>query len=680
MVEHLEDRQLLSVTIDKSTMYYSNAKATGNPASVPQVVTLTNTGSSSINFTSATITGDTTDFLISSKPAANAVIPANGTIQVGVTFTAPSTTSTVTLHTAAVTIVTTDTTTPSIVSNLRALALTGYQGGPEPSLEQVVTTLYQIPFNDGFSTTTLTLPYTLNAGLQTVAYTNETVAQTFVKAGTGPVTVQPLATFGPAASVPFSGSDYTWGYYTPGSATATTAVYSATTAVGSPTGSDGQTVRPTLHPAAGATLNATGDVVSFDPGSSAFGIYGFFPVVSPVLTSYSQDLLNAATPNGGTDKNRRIRFWPLQNNGAIVPNAYVAGIEEATNNDLQDVVFVVTNLSIVPTQVTGVSVGGTSWTGAPYQIPAGLNQLNNLAFSNINQISISFSKDVNVASGNLTLNGIGGAYAIQSFSYNVTNYTATWTFTNVIGTDNLHLTLAGVTDTSNAPTPLDGNWTDDVSTFPSGDGTVGGNFTFGFNVLPLAVQSSAVGDGSVQRSSIHSFSVTFNQPVNFSSSSFTVFQATLNNGVATGYTNDVGSGIVATSSDNTTWTFTCSTGGSLDRNNHGFFVDGVYKLVLHGLAVTDKSTGLATLGSGDQAVSFANNISGGTGSALAFHVLYGDVNGDANVTNGDLNGFRQAFTPLGNPYNAAFDFDDDGFITNSDLNKFRQRFLTSFSY
>ncbi len=305
LVERLEGRQLLSVSIDQPTLYFSNAK--GSTASVPQLVTLTNTGSTSIQYSGATITVDPTDFKISSQPTAGTTIVPNGTIQVGVTFTAPSTTSGVTLHTAALTIATTDATNPSVISNLRALALTGYQGGPEPSLTQIVNTLHQeASFTDGF--TTLTLPYTLNSSNQTVAYTNETIAQTFVKAGAGSITVQPLATFGPAASVPFSGNDYTWGYYTPNNASAQTPVFSGTTAVGSPTGSDGQTVDPTLTPAAGATVNSTGRIISFDPGSSPFGIYGFFPVDNPVLTAYSQDLLNAATPDGGTDKNRRIRF------------------------------------------------------------------------------------------------------------------------------------------------------------------------------------------------------------------------------------------------------------------------------------------------------------------------------------------------------------------------------------
>jgi hypothetical protein len=215
--------------------------------------------------------------------------------------------------------------------------------------------------------------------------------------------------------------------------------------------------------------------------------------------------------------------------------------------------------------------------------------------------------------------------------------------------------------------------------------------SFNYSPAGAATQPSIVGtqvgDGSAQRSSVKSFSITFNAPVNFTSSSFSLFQASVNtvNGISsvTDYTNDVSSGVTFSSTDNITWTFTGVSGGLLDRNGAGgtgFLADGVYRLVLHGAAVTDQATGTAALASGDQIASFANSESTNAGSAQAFHVLYGDINGDGTVTNGDLNKFRQSFTPLGGTYNAAFDFNNDGFINNSDLNTFRKRFLLGFTY
>ncbi len=206
-------------------------------------------------------------------------------------------------------------------------------------------------------------------------------------------------------------------------------------------------------------------------------------------------------------------------------------------------------------------------------------------------------------------------------------------------------------------------------------------FNYSIGVAP-AVVSTQVGNGSIQRSSVKSFSITFSTAVNFNSSSFTLFQATLNpDGTVAGYTNNVSAGVIATSTDNITWTFTGVTGGILDRNGAnglGFLEDGVYQLVLHGVAVTDLATGTAALGSGDQVVSFANNQTAhsGTGTAQAFHVLYGDLNGDGAVNNNDLNKFKQAFAPSGGTFNAALDFINNGSnITNSDLNQFKSRFL-----
>ncbi len=111
-----------------------------------------------------------------------------------------------------------------------------------------------------------------------------------------------------------------------------------------------------------------------------------------------------------------------------------------------------------------------------------------MPWGNVNQIQVTFSEAVNVSQASLTLTGVvGGTYAFSNFSYNPTTLTATWTLANPIGADRLnivvHATGAGaVTDTSGDA--LDGEWTNGVSTYPSGDGTAGGDFNFAFNVLP----------------------------------------------------------------------------------------------------------------------------------------------------------------------------------------------------
>jgi hypothetical protein len=154
-------------------------------------------------------------------------------------------------------------------------------------------------------------------------------------------------------------------------------------------------------------------------------------------------------------------------------------------------------------RVTGVLVDGTNWTssylsnlqsnglgnGAGYAIPVGsAAQLNDLPWTNLNQIQIAFNEDVNVQQASLALTGVNVAnYAISGFSYNATTHVATWTLASRIGGDRLHIDLqstgvAAVTDS--VGDALDGEWTNGVSSYPSGNGTAGGDFQFAFNVLP----------------------------------------------------------------------------------------------------------------------------------------------------------------------------------------------------
>ena len=82
----------------------------------------------------------------------------------------------------------------------------------------------------------------------------------------------------------------------------------------------------------------------------------------------------------------------------------------------------------------------------------------------------------------------------DGFVYDPATFTATWTLTGPIGSDKLLLRLNA--DGSNpiedsAGNRLDGEWTNPTSTtpsssstYPSGDGTAGGDFLFRFNVLP----------------------------------------------------------------------------------------------------------------------------------------------------------------------------------------------------
>ena len=164
-----------------------------------------------------------------------------------------------------------------------------------------------------------------------------------------------------------------------------------------------------------------------------------------------------------------------------------------------------------PPTVTQLLVKGGNWTDAfldhldaqglghptvarlGYRVPAGTNQLDALPWSNIDTITIVFSDDVLVEANDLTLHGTNiSTYDAAAFSYDPATRTATWTFAEPLDTDRLSITLAD-TVRNVVDSELDGEWTNTVSAFPSGDGVAGGAFRFLFNILP----GDVTGNGDV---------------------------------------------------------------------------------------------------------------------------------------------------------------------------------------
>jgi hypothetical protein len=113
-------------------------------------------------------------------------------------------------------------------------------------------------------------------------------------------------------------------------------------------------------------------------------------------------------------------------------------------------------------------------------------------------------------------------------------------------------------------------------------------------------------------------------------------------------------------SNNTQWAITLSgqAPGVLAS-----IANGTYSITVNPTFILSVADGISTLASG---------------RTDSFFRLFGDINGDGNVTNGDLNAFRQAFTPLGGTYNPAFDYNGDQGISNTDLNQMRKDFLLNF--
>ena len=165
-------------------------------------------------------------------------------------------------------------------------------------------------------------------------------------------------------------------------------------------------------------------------------------------------------------------------------------------------------------RVTDVVIDGTGWTpdylgalkvagegnGQGYAIPVGSEaQLATLSWDDLDQIQITFSENVSVLENSLRLTGLSGtSYSFSNFTYDPTTFTATWTLANPLAVDRLHAILAStglnaVTDPSGSP--LDGEWTNGASSFPSGDGVAGGEFNFAFNVLPGDTNQDGIVNG-----------------------------------------------------------------------------------------------------------------------------------------------------------------------------------------
>ncbi|MCH8921847.1 MAG: lamin tail domain-containing protein, partial [Planctomycetes bacterium] len=162
----------------------------------------------------------------------------------------------------------------------------------------------------------------------------------------------------------------------------------------------------------------------------------------------------------------------------------------------------------VPPTVEGVFVSGSDWSPAVFDrlgasgfsIPAGADQLQTLAWTGVDRISIRFSEHVEVTSADLQVAGVNlHEYRTVDFQYDRPALTATWTLERPARADKLLVELsADVRDASGLP--LDGNWANAISNFPSGNGAIDDDeaFQFRFNVVP----GDVTGDGRVDRADL----------------------------------------------------------------------------------------------------------------------------------------------------------------------------------
>ena len=165
---------------------------------------------------------------------------------------------------------------------------------------------------------------------------DEIAAPHFQKAGTGSVTLLPVARFSPKGPMPF-------GWYPSGVVPPMRNM--AGTMASSPDGQTSDKARMVMPP-----LTGTG---SFDPGTQSFGLWVYSDQLSHLYDTpgdpangdydYSDDALNAPA------NVHRTKVYPLHDStGATIANSYLIAVEEAANGDYQDYVFVLGNAKVAP--------------------------------------------------------------------------------------------------------------------------------------------------------------------------------------------------------------------------------------------------------------------------------------------------------------------------------------------
>ncbi|MFC4455911.1 choice-of-anchor D domain-containing protein [Deinococcus sonorensis] len=269
-------------------------------ASAVQTVQLTNTGTGPLTISAWTLTGtDKDSFVLVSPPATPLTVAAGQVVSLQVQRK----------PTASVGVLQANLSVEGRSLAIRALSTKGEQGDNEPPLYQIVEALgYHI---NG-------LPNQLLLGTTSARVGEEISAPLFQKAGSGPVTLTPVARYSPDAPLPF-------GYYTPGSTPTLHQTAVITT---------GQEQR--LYPAlqSGST--------SFDPGSVSFGVYVAATSYGP-STTYTQDSLNTAAVK------HAVRVFPLRDPaGTTLSGQYLLAFEPSKNGDYNDYVFVLSNVTPLP--------------------------------------------------------------------------------------------------------------------------------------------------------------------------------------------------------------------------------------------------------------------------------------------------------------------------------------------
>ena len=284
-----------------------------------RTLTLTNESGAAVTLSGLTLSGATA-FTLVGAPSLPLTLAAGESARVGVGFRAGD------LGPQRATLTVQSDAAPATVE-LGGLSFAGTGGNNEPSLQWILDT-YALPMDVGDRDPSTT---PIEDAPANGLVGDEVAAQTFQKAGPGPVTLEVLAAYAVENDPVVE-----FGWYAAGDAASTQQVFDIPrTSSGTPP-NNAQRLSP--------LVTGTG---SFDPGSGAFGLYSFWPG-NPFFderTTYTEDALNTfprALPH-------HVRAYPYRNpDGSAEPNAYVVATNEFhLGDDFNDVVVVVRNVQPV---------------------------------------------------------------------------------------------------------------------------------------------------------------------------------------------------------------------------------------------------------------------------------------------------------------------------------------------
>lgn len=258
---------------------------------------------------------------------------------------------------------------------------------------------------------------------------------------------------------------------------------------------------------AGMDTGVVGDnITKFNSGSNGTLVLG---VPGTTAGSLVEVLLNGNVIGSATGVNGTT---PVNISTALADGAYTVSARQTQPGlPISGNAFGYTfTVDATAAKVSSVSLDSTAWSSDfktylssqglgtnGYAVQTGTNQLaRTLPWNNINVVRIAFNENVSAPTAQAALTGIGvntAAYTANNYSYDVTSRTATFTLAANLTNDKLRLILASASVSDVAGNNLDGEFTTSSSTFPSGNGTPGGDLPVRINVLP----GDANGDGIV---------------------------------------------------------------------------------------------------------------------------------------------------------------------------------------